>query len=153
MKLSMAEVYEVASFYDHFDIVKEGENKPAPVTIRVCDSLSCMMAGAETLISELEQGVDPSKVRIMRAPCIFLLRANRQCPDHYCSIATRPPMPSLTHHIRILHRVLTRSCEESPFAGHCMIHVHVKSLPIGLAGTRRSMRRKLAKTPRVPCEP
>jgi len=70
MKLSMAEVYEVASFYDHFDIVKEGEAKPAPVTIRVCDSLSCMMAGAETLISELEAGANPEKVRIMRAPCM-----------------------------------------------------------------------------------
>ena len=70
MKLSMAEVYEVASFYDHFDIVKEGEAKPAPVTIRVCDSLSCMMAGAETLISELEAGADPKHLRIMRAPCM-----------------------------------------------------------------------------------
>lgn len=70
MKLSMAEVYEVASFYDHFDIVKEGQAKPAPVTIRVCDSLSCMMAGAETLISELEQGASPANIRIMRAPCM-----------------------------------------------------------------------------------
>ena len=70
MRLSMAEVYEVASFYDHFDIVKEGEDKPAPITIRVCDSLSCMMAGAETLISELEAGVDLNNVRIMRAPCM-----------------------------------------------------------------------------------
>lgn len=70
MKLSMAEVYEVASFYDHFDIVKEGEARPAPVTIRVCDSLSCMMAGAETLISELENGSDPERIRIMRAPCM-----------------------------------------------------------------------------------
>ena len=70
MKISMAEVYEVASFYDHFDIVKEGEAKPAPVTIRVCDSLSCMMAGAETLISELESGADKEKIRIMRAPCM-----------------------------------------------------------------------------------
>lgn len=70
MKLSMAEVYEVASFYDHFDIVKEGENCPAPVTIRVCDSLSCMMAGAETLISELENELDPNRVRVMRAPCM-----------------------------------------------------------------------------------
>ena len=70
MKLSMAEVYEVASFYDHFDIVKEGEAAPAPVTIRVCDSLSCMMAGAETLISELEAGCDPEKIRVMRAPCM-----------------------------------------------------------------------------------
>lgn len=70
MKISMAEVYEVASFYDHFDIVKEGEPKPAPLTIRVCDSLSCMMAGAETIISELEKGANPEKVRIMRAPCM-----------------------------------------------------------------------------------
>ncbi len=70
MKLPMAEIYEVASFYDHFDIVKEGENAPAPLTIRVCDSLSCMMAGAEQLISALEEGVDASKVRIARAPCM-----------------------------------------------------------------------------------
>ncbi len=70
MKLSQAEIYEVASFYDHFDIVREGEDVPAPVTIRVCDSLSCMMAGAETLISELESGMDPKNVRIMRAPCM-----------------------------------------------------------------------------------
>ncbi|MEM7214787.1 MAG: NAD(P)H-dependent oxidoreductase subunit E [Pseudomonadota bacterium] len=70
MKLAQAEIYEVASFYDHFDIVKEDEEKPAPVTIRVCDSLSCMMAGAETLIEELESGADPSKIRVMRAPCM-----------------------------------------------------------------------------------
>jgi len=70
MKLPMAEVYEVASFYDHFDIVKNEEDRPAPITIRVCDSLSCMMAGAETLISELEAGADKSKIRIMRAPCM-----------------------------------------------------------------------------------
>jgi len=70
MRLSMAEVYEVASFYDHFDIVKEGQPKPAPLTIRVCDSLSCMMAGAETLISELQAGTDKDKIRIMRAPCM-----------------------------------------------------------------------------------
>jgi len=70
MRLSQAEVYEVASFYDHFDIVKEGQTKPAPITIRVCDSLSCMMAGAENLISNLEAGVDKQAIRIMRAPCM-----------------------------------------------------------------------------------
>jgi NADH:ubiquinone oxidoreductase subunit F (NADH-binding)/NADH:ubiquinone oxidoreductase subunit E len=70
MRLSQAEVYEVASFYDHFDIVKEGEPKPAPVTIRVCESISCMIAGAERLIGELEAGVDSSKVRVVRAACI-----------------------------------------------------------------------------------
>ena len=53
MKISQAEVYEVASFYDHFDIIKEGEAEPAPLTIRVCDSLSCMMAGSEKLIEKI----------------------------------------------------------------------------------------------------
>ena len=70
MRLSQVEVYEVASFYDHFDIVKEGEAEPAPLTIRVCDSISCMMAGCEQLISELEAGSNPDEVRILRAPCM-----------------------------------------------------------------------------------
>ncbi|MEP3275892.1 MAG: NAD(P)H-dependent oxidoreductase subunit E [Stappiaceae bacterium] len=70
MRLSQAEIYEVASFYHHFDIVREGEQKPAARTIRVCDSLSCMQKGAETLISELEQTVDGNSVRIVRAPCM-----------------------------------------------------------------------------------
>jgi formate dehydrogenase len=69
MKLAMAEVYEVASFYAHFDIVLDGEDRPAPVTIRVCDSLSCMLAGAETLISALEKGAG-GDVRVLRAPCM-----------------------------------------------------------------------------------
>jgi len=70
MRLSQVEIYEVASFYDHFDVVKEDEAIPAPLTIRVCDSVSCMMAGAETLVAELERGADPEAVRIMRAPCM-----------------------------------------------------------------------------------
>ncbi len=70
MRLSQAEVYEVASFYDHFDIVKEGEAPPAPLTIRVCDSVSCMLAGAEKLIGELSAAVDPASIRVMRAPCM-----------------------------------------------------------------------------------
>ena len=70
MRLSQAEVYEVASFYDHFDIIKEGEPKPAPVTIRVCESISCMIAGADQLIESLSAGVDPSQVRVVRAACV-----------------------------------------------------------------------------------
>lgn len=70
MGIPMAEVYEVASFYDHFDIVKNEEDRPAPITIRVCDSLSCMMAGAESLIAQLEAGVDKRRIRVMRAPCM-----------------------------------------------------------------------------------
>ena len=70
MRLSQAEVYEVATFYDHFDVVKEGETPPAPLTIRVCDSVSCMLAGAETLLAELQAGADPAAIRVMRAPCM-----------------------------------------------------------------------------------
>jgi formate dehydrogenase len=70
MRLSMAEVYEVATFYAHFDVVKEGETPPPALTIRVCDSLSCELAGSEQLLAALEEGLDPSEVRVVRAPCM-----------------------------------------------------------------------------------
>src|ERR1700692_1147044 len=69
MKLAQAEVYEVATFYAHFDVVKEGETPPPAVTVRVCDSLSCAMAGAEQLLGALPAGLGP-QVRILRAPCM-----------------------------------------------------------------------------------
>ena len=70
MRLSMAEVYEVATFYAHFDVVKEGEAPPPALTIRVCDSLSCELAGAQQLKAALEDGLDPTEVRVLRAPCM-----------------------------------------------------------------------------------
>src|SRR3984885_10359182 len=69
MKLSQTEVYEVATFYAHFDVVKEGETPPPPVTVRVCDSLSCAMAGSESLLEQLSKELGPN-VRVMRAPCM-----------------------------------------------------------------------------------
>lgn len=70
LRLPMAAVYEVATFYHHFDVVKEGETPPAPLTIRVCDSLSCAMAGAEKLLEGLRAGLDPAQVRVLHAPCM-----------------------------------------------------------------------------------
>ena len=70
LRRSMAEVYGVATFYAHFDVVKEGETPPPALTIRVCDSLSCELAGAEQLKAALEDGPDPSQVRVLRAPCM-----------------------------------------------------------------------------------
>ncbi|SFR36024.1 NAD-dependent formate dehydrogenase flavoprotein subunit [Yoonia tamlensis] len=70
MRLSQAEVYEVASFYAHFDPVKEGETPPPALTIRVCDSLSCELAGAQQLQKALTDGLDPAQVRVVRAPCM-----------------------------------------------------------------------------------
>jgi formate dehydrogenase len=69
MRIPMAEVYEVATFYAHFDVVNDGEARPPAVTIRVCDSLSCMLAGAESLLRALQQESLPG-VRVVRAPCM-----------------------------------------------------------------------------------
>ena len=70
MRMAQAEVYEVATFYAHFDVVREGEVPPPALTIRVCDSLSCELAGAQQLKQALEDGLDPSEVRVLRAPCM-----------------------------------------------------------------------------------
>ncbi len=69
MRLALTEVYEVATFYAHFDVVKEGETPPPPVTVRVCDSLSCALLGAERLMTELPKKLG-ADVRVVRAPCM-----------------------------------------------------------------------------------
>jgi len=69
MKLAMTEVYEVATFYHHFDVVKEGEAAPPAITVRVCDSISCEMAGANALLAKLP-GILGKDVRVLHAPCI-----------------------------------------------------------------------------------
>ena len=83
MKLSFAEVFETATFYAHFDVVKEGEPDLPPITIRVCDSLTCAMLGAERLQQELTQQAGPA-VRVVRAPCVGL-----------CDVA---PVAEVGHH-------------------------------------------------------
>ena len=70
MRLAQTEVYEVATFYAHFDVVAEGETPPPPLTIRVCDSLSCELMGAEALMAALHKGLDAKQVRVVRAPCM-----------------------------------------------------------------------------------
>jgi NADH:ubiquinone oxidoreductase subunit F (NADH-binding)/NADH:ubiquinone oxidoreductase subunit E len=69
MKLAFAEVFETATFYAHFDVVKEDEPNIPPLTIRVCDSLTCAMLGAEKLLQELQSAAGPG-IRVVRAPCV-----------------------------------------------------------------------------------
>ena len=76
MKLAFAEVFETATFYAHFDIVKEGEPDLAPLVIRVCESVTCAMFGAEALYVELRKletsdGLGAS-ARVVKAPCVGL---------------------------------------------------------------------------------
>jgi len=70
MRLPQAAVYEVATFYSHFDVVKEDETPPPPTTIRVCDSITCELKGAEALLAALKSRVNPKEVRVLRAPCM-----------------------------------------------------------------------------------
>jgi formate dehydrogenase len=67
MRLALTEVYEVATFYHHFEVVKEGERAPAALTVRVCDSIACELAGAQALLRNLDLGPD---VRVLPAPCV-----------------------------------------------------------------------------------
>src|SRR3990172_12357074 len=73
MKLAITEVYEVATFYHHFDVIKEGPEgemrAPPALTVRVCDSLSCELAGAPPLLEKLKATLGPN-VRVIPAPCI-----------------------------------------------------------------------------------
>lgn len=89
MGLAQTQVYEVATFCHHFDLVKEGAQSPPPLTVRVCDSVSCAMAGAEPLIREL-QGALGDGVRIQRVPCVGC------CEQAPVAVVGRNPVPRAT---------------------------------------------------------
>lgn len=96
MRLPLAEVYETATFYAHFKVVDADEPAPAPITLRVCDSLSCVMAGADALAGQLE-GLGPD-VRIERAPCMG------QCDRAPCAVLGRNVIaPAAEQTVRMAH--------------------------------------------------
>src|SRR5271163_4722592 len=90
MKLALTEVYEVATFYAHFDVVKEGETPPPPVTVRVCDSLSCAMAGADRLLKDLPKTLGPD-VRIVHAPCMGACDQAPACAIGHAQVTKATP--------------------------------------------------------------
>ena len=90
MRMAQSEVFEVASFYHHFDIVKEGEAAPAALTVRVCDSLSCEMAGAQKLLAKLPALLG-SDVRVIAAPCIG------RCEQAPAAVVGQNPVPCATN--------------------------------------------------------
>ena len=89
MRLAQTEVYEVASFYHHFDIVKEGEAPPPALTVRVCDGLSCELAGARDLLARLPALLG-SDVRVIAAPCIG------RCEQAPAAVVGQNPVPNAT---------------------------------------------------------
>ena len=87
MALAQAEVYEVASFYHHFDIVKEGQAAPPALTVRVCDGLSCELAGAQKLLARLPALLG-SDVRVIAAPCVG------RCEQAPVAVVGQNPIPN-----------------------------------------------------------
>ena len=89
MKMAMAEVYEVATFYHHFDVVKEGETPPPPITVRVCDSIACDLAGSHTLLEALPS-ILGTHVRVLHAPCVG------RCETAPVAVVGQNPIPHAT---------------------------------------------------------
>src|SRR5215470_10983553 len=89
MKLAMTEVYEVATFYHHFDVVKDGENAPPAITVRVCDSIACEIAGSNALLGKLTERFGKD-VRILRAPCVG------RCDTAPVAVVGQNPVPHAT---------------------------------------------------------
>lgn len=85
LNISSAHVYEVASFYHHFDLVGEGETPPPPLIVRVCDSIACMLDGAESLIADLRASLGDG-VRVQPVPCIG------RCQDAPAAVVGQRPV-------------------------------------------------------------
>jgi formate dehydrogenase len=89
MKMAMAEVYEVATFYHHFDVVKEGDTPPPVFTVRVCDSIACELAGSRELLAKLPMLLGPG-IRVLHAPCVG------RCDTAPVVVINQNPVPHAT---------------------------------------------------------
>jgi formate dehydrogenase beta subunit len=112
MQLAMAEVYEVATFYHHFDVVKEGETPPPALTVRVCDSIACELAGSEALLSKLPS-ILGKDVRVLHAPCVG------RCEVAPCVVVGQNPVGNATAD-KVQKAVSSRNvkCEETQYIGY-----------------------------------
>ncbi len=112
MRLAPAEVYEAATFYHHFDVVKEGEAPPPRLTVRVCESLSCELAGANELISELKRGLG-SAVRVLPAPCVG------RCEQAPVAVVGQNPVANATAaRVKRLAAAKKTKCPVSKYIGY-----------------------------------
>jgi len=89
MKMALAEVYEVATFYHHFDVVKEGDAVPPRITVRVCDSIACELAGSHELLATVSSMM-PADVRVLQAPCVG------RCDTAPVAVVGQKPIPHAT---------------------------------------------------------
>ena len=106
MRIGMAEVFEVASFYHHFEVLR-GDAQPAAITVRVCDGLSCEMAGAKDLLARLPHILGRDDVRVISAPCIG------RCEQAPAAVVDQNPVLFATPE-RVAAAVQAQACEHPP---------------------------------------
>ena len=122
MKLAMTEVYEVATFYHHFDVVKDGDTAPPAMTVRVCDSIACELAGAHDLLKKLPALVGPG-VRVLHAPCVG------RCETAPVAVVGQNPIPNATAE-EVLSTVKAGHVTH-PRADEAAMHPHFKTVTPG----------------------
>ncbi len=130
LKLAMAEVYEVATFYHHFDVVKEGDAAPPAITVRVCDSISCELAGARELLAKLP-AILGKDVRIIPAPCVG------RCETAPVAVIGQNPLPYATGE-KIATLVQAKAVRH-PTSGSGDVHPHldiVSPIPVDYTAYR-----------------
>lgn len=106
MNLPMAEVYETATFYHHFDVIKEDELPPPTITVRVCESLSCELFGAKKLIQELGSAIDKKHVRIQPVPCVG------RCAEAPVAVVGTKPIEKANNE-NIINAIKTKNLSDS----------------------------------------
>ena len=116
MKLSMTEVYEVATFYHHFDVIKEGDTPPPAITVRVCDSIACEMAGSSELLAKLP-GILGKDVRVLHAPCIG------RCETAPAAVIGQNPLPQAS--VEKISALVKAKAVRHPAPGSGGAHPHM----------------------------
>src|SRR5262245_12723266 len=136
MKLAMAEVYEVATFYHHFDVVKEGDAAPPAITVRVCDSIACDIAGSRALLDKLP-GLLGAGVRVLHAPCVG------RCDTAPVAVVGQNPVSHATAE-KVKALVAAKSVKDTASQGHIAYEAYRASGGYELAAAciNGSMRRE-----------
>jgi NADH:ubiquinone oxidoreductase subunit F (NADH-binding)/NADH:ubiquinone oxidoreductase subunit E len=122
LKMAMAEVYEVATFYHHFDVVKEGESAPPAITVRVCDSIACELAGSDALVKKLPAMLGPD-IRVLHAPCVG------RCETAPVAVVGQNPIPHAT--AEMVTAVVQRGHVTHPRADEAAMHPHFATVTPG----------------------
>ncbi len=132
MRLSLTEVYEVATFYHHFEVVKEGEAPPPALTVRVCESISCELAGAGELLKKLPS-ILGKNVRVVAAPCVG------RCEAAPCVVVHQNPLANATvESVRAAVEKKELRCPEPKYADYAQYRKYggYKLIADCLAGKR-----------------